>query len=146
MTTGLPVFDTTVQESNEWLIAVQGRLPPCGRQAAYGALRAVLHALRDRLPAETVLGLSAQLPMLLRGLYLEGWRLADGPPRARNLQAFADQVAEKLPPAFPRQPDEAVEAVFAVMGARLDPDETRKIVRQLPTGLRSAWPCERRTA
>ena len=63
MSTGLPVFDTTVQETNEWLRAVETRLPPCSRVEAYGATRAVLQGLRDRLPLALVLGLSAQLPM-----------------------------------------------------------------------------------
>ncbi|MFN3514438.1 MAG: DUF2267 domain-containing protein [Phenylobacterium sp.] len=146
MSAGLAVFDTTVQQSNEWLKLVEARLKPCDRQQAYGALRAVLHVLRDRLPPEAVLGLSAQLPMLLRGLYLEGWRSADGPSDLRSLQDFADAVAERLPPAFPRQPNEAAEAVFAALAARLDPGEVRKIIEHLPTPLRRAWPTEHQVA
>jgi len=68
MSTGLAVFDTSVQETNEWLRAIEQRLRPCERQQAYTALRAVLHVLRDRLPTDAVLGLSAQVPMLMRGL------------------------------------------------------------------------------
>lgn len=146
MSTGLPVFDTTVQESNEWLKLIEARLPPCGRQQAYEALRAVLHVLRDRLPADAVLGLSAQLPMLLRGVYFEGWRLGDEPTSIRDPQAFADAVAARLPPAFPRRPDDVVEAVFAALGARLDPGEVRKLVLYLPSPLRSFWPFEHRVA
>jgi uncharacterized protein (DUF2267 family) len=36
-------------------------------------LRATLHALRDRLIIDEVAQLSAQLPMLIRGLYYKGW-------------------------------------------------------------------------
>ena len=71
MTTGLAVFDTTVQETNAWLNQIEARLPPCGKQDAYQALRTVLQVLRDKLPQDAVLGLSAQLPMLMRGLFLE---------------------------------------------------------------------------
>jgi uncharacterized protein (DUF2267 family) len=144
MTSGLPVFDTTLQESNACLKLVEAGLPPCTRQQAYGALRAVLHALRDRLPMEGVLGLSAQLPLLLRGVLFEGWRPQDEASRARSPQAFADQVAEALPPHFPRQPNEAVEAVFAALGVRLDPGQTRKLVEFLPLSMRGAWPFEHR--
>jgi len=144
MSTGLSVFDTTIQETNAWLKLVEARLPPCGRQQAYDALRAVLHVLRNRLPTEAVAGLSAQLPMLVRGVFFEGWRPADGPSDVRDLQTFADQVAARLPPGFPRQPNEVVEAVFAALGAHLDPGETRKLIEHLPRGLRAAWPFEHR--
>ena len=42
---------------------------------AYLALRTVLHALRDRLTLEEAVQLGAQLPMLVRGFYYEGWTL-----------------------------------------------------------------------
>ena len=85
MSTGLPVFDTTVQASNAWLNAIEARFPPCDRQQAYAAFRAAGHVLRDRLPMEAVLGLSAQLPMLLRGVFLEGWRPDEGALDIRGL-------------------------------------------------------------
>ncbi|HEX5380049.1 MAG TPA: DUF2267 domain-containing protein [Phenylobacterium sp.] len=140
MTTGLPVFDTTVQETNVYLKAVEARLKPCSRQQAYDAARATLHALRDRLPAEAVLGLSAQLPMLLRGVYLEGWRPADGPTDIRDPQEFAAEVGKHLPAMFPRQPNEATEAVFAVLAEQLDPGEVTKLAHYLPPRLRSFFP------
>lgn len=146
MSTGLPVFDTTIQETNEWLKEVEARLRPCERRDAYAAMRAVLHVLRDRLSPQAVLGLSAQTPMLLRGVLFEGWRLPDHPTDLQNPQQFADAVAKRLPPGFPRQPNEAVEAVFAALAARLDPGETRKLVEQLPRALRAVWPFEHRVA
>jgi uncharacterized protein (DUF2267 family) len=139
MSTGLAVFDTTVQETNEWLKAVEARLPPCSRHEAYGALRAVIHVLRDRLPIEAVMGMSAQLPLLLRGVFLEGWRPKERPSAVRDPQGFADLVKPHLPPGFPRQPNEAVEAVFAVLTARLDSGEVRKLAEYLPSPLRAVW-------
>jgi uncharacterized protein (DUF2267 family) len=146
MSTGLAVFDTTVQETNEWLKMVEARLPPCDRQQSYVALRAVLHVLRDRLPMEAVLGLSAQLPMLLRGLFLEGWRPVDGPSRIRDPQAFAQEVADRFPSSFQHEATGAIDAVFGVIAARLDPHEVGKIVRHLPAALRPFWPAPYRAA
>lgn len=146
MSAGLAVFDTTFQESNQWLKQVELRLPPCDRHQAYGAFRAVPHALRDRLPTEAMLSLSAQLPMLLRGVYFEGWRPGDASSGGRDPQVFAEDVAARLPRGFPRQPNEAVEAVFAALGAQLDPGEVRKLVQCLPIPLRAYWPVEHRVA
>ena len=139
MSTGLAVFDTTIQQSNEWLKAIQARLQPCDRKAAYGALRAVLHVLRDRLPVEGVLGLSAQLPLLLRGVLLEGWRPSDGPSDIRQPLTFAEAVERLLPPAFPREGMGATRAVFEVMGERLDAGEVAKLLSYLPGPLRPLW-------
>lgn len=139
MSTGLPVFDTTVQETNLWLKAIESRLPPCNRQEAYAALRAVLHVLRDRLPTEAVLGLSAQLPMLLRGVFLEGWRPAAGPTSIRDPKVFAGEVAEQLAPAFPCLPNDTVDAVFAVLAERLDAGEVSKLAQYLPPRIRSLF-------
>jgi uncharacterized protein (DUF2267 family) len=46
----------------------------------YRLLRATLHALRDRLPAQEAVHLGAQLPMLIRGPLLR--RLAHDRPDA----------------------------------------------------------------
>lgn len=146
MSTGLKVFDTTVQESNEWLKGIEAHLQPCDRQQAYAALRAALHVLRDRLPHDAVLGLSAQLPMLLRGLFLEGWRPVDGPSDIRDPQTFSAHVKDNLPPGFPREPNAVASAVFSVMAARLDSGEVRKVTGSLPAPLRALWPTEYQAA
>jgi uncharacterized protein (DUF2267 family) len=146
MTTGLTVFDTTLQETNEWLKDVQARLAPCSRQQAYTATRAVMHMLRDRLPLAAVLSLSAQLPMLVRGFFLEGWRPAAGPTDIRRTDAFAEAVSEHLPPGFPRDSTEIIHAVFRTLATRLDVGEVEKIKAQLPAPLRALWRSDDRAA
>lgn len=131
MTTGLAVFDTTVQETNTWLNLIEARLPPCGKQDAYQALRAVLHVLRDRLPMGAVLGLSAQLPMLMRGLFLEGWK-PDAPLNIHGLADFAEHVEARLPDGFPRAAQDVVPTIFGVLRERLDTGEIHKLTRLLP--------------
>jgi uncharacterized protein (DUF2267 family) len=145
MSTGLAVFDTTVQETNEWLRGVEASLPPCSRQQAYRALRAVLQTLRDRLPIEAVLGLSARLPLLLRGVFLEGWQ-AEPPSDIRKPAAFERAVDERLAPDFPCEPQGVIEAVFAVMVDRLDSGEVAKIIHHLPKSLGGMWPAANQSA
>lgn len=140
MSTGLSVFDTTIQESNTWLKAIETRLPPCDRHQAYAAFRAVSHVLRDRLPMEAVLGLSAQLPMLLRGVFLEGWRPVEGVLDVHTADAFAAEIERRFPPSFPRRGNEAAEAVLGVMADQLDPGESRKLLDRLPKPLRALLP------
>ena len=50
-TTGLEVFDKTVQTTNAWLKEIMEVMGP-DRHRAYRVLAAVLHALRDRLSVD----------------------------------------------------------------------------------------------
>ena len=67
-TTGLEVFDKTVQTTNIWLDEIMERMGP-DRHVAWHILGAVLRTLRDRLPLDDAAHLGAQLPLLVRGLY-----------------------------------------------------------------------------
>jgi uncharacterized protein (DUF2267 family) len=138
-TTGLDVFDRTVQESNLWLKSIEERLQLGDRHVAYVALRAVLHALRDRIGAENAVHLGAQLPMLIRGLYYEGWRMSQ-PTKERHVAQFLDRVRSEVRGAPMVDPEAAVRSVFDVMWDKLDPGEVGKLVDLLPAELRALWP------
>ena len=140
MSTGLAVFDNTVQDSNRWLKTIEEELGDCERQEAYAALRAVLHALRDRLQAHAAVNFAAQLPMLLRGLFYEGWTLPEAPMRARTLDDFADAVREGLPPRFRLDPITVTRASFVVIASFVSAGEAAKLKAQLPAALTPLWP------
>ena len=140
MTSGHPSFDHTVQEANIWLKAVADQLHFEERRSAYSGLRAVLHAFRDRLEPNSAVHFSAQLPMVIRGLYYEGWRLADKPTADHTVDEFCARVASELPPQFPMDPRTLSRGVLQVVFDQLDPGETAKVIDQLPVPLRSLWP------
>ena len=74
--TGVPAFETTIEKANQVLREIEQAYgwPQDRRLQTYAALRTVMHAVRDRLTVEESADLGAQLPMLLRGLYFEGWK------------------------------------------------------------------------
>lgn len=143
MTTGLSVFDTTVQDTNHWLKDIETHLGDGARHDAYVALRATLHALRDRLQPHAAVNFAAQLPMLIRGLYYEGWTLPDGPTEERTISDFADTIRASLPPRYRFDPAMAARAVFATAAARLSAGEARKVRSQMPPSLQALWPSEK---
>jgi uncharacterized protein (DUF2267 family) len=138
-TTHVDALDRTIQKTNEWLKAIQHELGAADRHEAYLALRAVLHALRDRLPPHEVLHLGAQLPMLVRGIFYEGWRLESGPGLARTRGEFLGAVVVEAGGAN-LGPEHAARAVFKVLRDRISAGEIDDVRSALPAGVRELWP------
>jgi uncharacterized protein (DUF2267 family) len=132
-------IDATVHKTNEWLHRIQEHLETDDRHVAYTALRASLHAVRDRLPVEQIARLGAQLPLLVRGLYYEGWKPRPKPLRIRHAQDFYAIVRGEIPPAMPLHAAAAARASFDVLREHIDPGELRKIGRLLPRDLAAIW-------
>lgn len=138
--TGLPVFDKTLQETNGWLKSLMDHLHTDDRRDAYIVLRATLHALRDRIGPENAVHLGAQLPMLLRGLFYEGWHMAGTPTEEHNTQQFLDHIRREMPLIPAKDADRAARAVFEVMWEKIEPGEVAKVIGLLPANLRDLWP------
>ena len=98
--TGVKAFDSTIQTTNVWLNDILDRLGWQNHYRAYHALRAVLHALRDRLGVDQAAALGAQLPMMIRGFYYEGWHPAGTPAesgRGRSSWPMLPQLSGTTP-------------------------------------------------
>jgi uncharacterized protein (DUF2267 family) len=137
--TKLAAFDTTLHVTNRWLKELMEELGWQDRREAYHALREVLHALRDRLSVEAAAALGAQLPLLIRGAYYEGWHPADKPLKQHRAQ-FVGRLAEALRDRPPADPERLVEAVFRVLARHVSAGEVESLKRALPGDLRSLWP------
>jgi uncharacterized protein (DUF2267 family) len=140
VSTGLDTFDKTVQESNLWLKDLTERLNTFDRHHAYSTLRAVLHALRDRIGPENAAHLGAQLPMLLRGLFYEGWDPTGKPSKERHEAAFLAHIARELPRADESEVEEGTRAVFDVLSKHIDRGAAVKLAGMFPQELRKLWP------
>jgi uncharacterized protein (DUF2267 family) len=140
MTTGLDVFDTTLKETNLWLKELMERLGTYDRHHAYSTLRAVLHALRDRIGPENAAHLSAQLPMLVRGIFYEGWDPTGKPTKERHEVEFIAHVGRELPRADEGEVEDGICAVFGLLAQKLDFGEAIKVAGVLPKELRELWP------
>ncbi|HET6467829.1 MAG TPA: DUF2267 domain-containing protein [Geminicoccaceae bacterium] len=138
-TTGLEVFDTTVQRTNIWLNEIAAQIGP-DRQRAYHVLRAVLHALRDRLTPDEAAHLSAQLPMLVRGLFFEGWHPAHKPDKDRSEEDFLHRVRAGMTGIQPINAEAAATAVFRVVARHVTAGESAHVRDMLPKEVRRLWP------
>lgn len=138
---GLTVFDDTIHTTNVWLKELMASLHFEQREDAYRALRETLHALRDRLPANTAAGFAAQLPMLVRGIYYEGWRPGAGPSEDRTIADFTGHVHQAFQQTnVRRDPAEIVRAVFELLDEKISDGEIDNVKSCLPPKIRQLWP------
>jgi uncharacterized protein (DUF2267 family) len=138
--TGLEVFDTTVHRTNSWLKEFMELQGWENRQRAYLAFRATLHALRDRLTVEEVAHLGAQLPMLVRGFYYEGWDPTGKPLKVRHKDQFLENIRQEMKVDDPVDPERVARGVFTVLSKRVSEGEIENVKHLLPEGIRELWP------
>jgi uncharacterized protein (DUF2267 family) len=139
---GLEVFDKTLQITNTWLDEIMQKMGP-DRQVAWHILRAVLHALRDRLPPGLMAHLGAQLPLLVRGVYYDQWRAGDEQQlKLRNRDEFLERVGDGLKGIRPVNVQDAVQVVFQVLNHHVEPGQVQKVREALPEAVRELWPAQ----
>jgi uncharacterized protein (DUF2267 family) len=137
--TGLEVFDTTVQKTNSWLKELMRIMEWKDRRQAYQALRATLHALRDWLTIDEVAQLGAELPMLVRGIYYEGWDPGNKPMRGRHKRDFMSAIEAELINQDPTDAEGIARGVFQLLESRISEGEINDIRHILPTELKELW-------
>lgn len=135
------VIDTSLQQAHEWLSAVNGELDTWDEKSGLAALRAALHVVRDSLTMAQVIELGECLPVLIRGLYYEGW----SPKRQAEHAAEPGDVMKsarhdiyghnELAPA-----EKALRACFNVLDRLLPQDEVRSVLNALPASVQQLWP------
>jgi uncharacterized protein (DUF2267 family) len=138
--TGLDAFDTTVQKTNRWLNELMQIMGSQDKHRAYLALRAALHALRDRLTVEEVAQLGAQLPMLIRGFYYEGWDPTNKPLRVRHKEEFLARIVQEFTGDVRIDPELTARAVFTMLAMRVSEGEIEDVKHVLPADIRDLWP------
>jgi uncharacterized protein (DUF2267 family) len=138
--TGLETFDTTLHKTNRWLKELMQELGLDERHKAYVALRATLHALRDRLTVEEVAQLGAQLPMLIRGFYYEGWDPTGKPVKERHQEQFLARIRQQFRGDGSVDPEMVARAVFKLLAARVSEGEIEDVKHVMPAEIRALWP------
>ncbi len=125
------VIDRTVAKTNEWLERLCRELEIDDRQHAYGVLRAVLHALRDRIGPEVSVHLAAQLPLLVRGIFYEGWDPGSTPQKL-TLDEFIVRVEREATLQSSAEAASSTRAVMQVLWDELAPGTMDHVIAVLP--------------
>ncbi|MDX1653197.1 MAG: DUF2267 domain-containing protein [Brumimicrobium sp.] len=73
-------FEKFAQEASEYANELADKLDhPNEKQRAMIAWKAVMHTVRDRIEIAESFHLISQLPLILKGVYTEGWKYSDKP-------------------------------------------------------------------
>jgi uncharacterized protein (DUF2267 family) len=135
----IAAIETSVNKTHTWLKELSEIGHFENESQAYTALRAALHSIRDRLTVDEAAHLGAQLPMVVRGFYYEGWKPALAPNKERDRSAFIASVEESLRGADRIDPQQAISATFDLLGRKVSEGEMDDVKHMLPEEVRAAW-------
>lgn len=131
------VFDSASQKATLWLKDIQATGKALNRFQAYAALRAVLHALRDCLPPAAAGKLAAQMPLLIKGVFFDGWKVAAKPSRLSR-EEFMSRIRDELRGQSNVNPALALEAVVRALYRNISCSEIEAMCYVLPRHVRAA--------
>ena len=132
-------LDSAAAETESWMADLMRRLGSGDRAPVYLILVATLQALRDSLSRDEAVYVGAQLPLLLRGLYYQGWR-ADGRPMSRGRDAFLERIRRNGSYGPNIDAESLARAVFATIATHFPMDEFKEARAASPVSLRDLWP------
>ncbi|WP_422740045.1 DUF2267 domain-containing protein [Micromonospora sp. WMMD729] len=94
----ISAFESSLDKTNLILKDIEDAYgwPKERRNQSYAALRTVLHLLRDRLAVNESVEFAQQLPVLVRGIYFDGWNPSDVPIKL-NRDDFLYEVRQGFP-------------------------------------------------
>jgi uncharacterized protein (DUF2267 family) len=134
-------FERYAEEGNRFINEVARDLK-VSRNSAARITKAVLHAIRDRLPAVDAVEFAQGLPMALKGIYFDQWAISQNPVVIRRPHDFLDYIYYKdefcADIDFPHEDsvEESLRAVFSVLEFYMDRGQTEQIKKIMGNPIR----------
>ena len=135
MTTNVSSLDASIQKTIAILRDIEDEFGWTERrQQSYAIVRGVLHALRDRFTVEQAAHFAAQLPLILQGVFYEGWRPANLPLRMHRTD-FLDHIRSEFPFSLEIDFEGLVSYALQVILEHMSPGEAEKIRKKIPADI-----------
>ena len=138
--TGLEVLDRTWHKTHEWVNDLRDRLGWSSDRDALRLLRATLHQIRDRVHVNETAQLSAQLPIMIRGMFFEGWQPHLVPLPGRRAGDFISAIEHHVGDMMEFRGQQDIITVLKLLNARISPGQINDIRGNLPEDIRALWP------
>ena len=137
---GLEVIDHTAHLTHEWINELASRLDWSSKRSALRLMRVTLQHVRDHLRPNELAQLSAQLPLLIRGMFFEGWVPKYTPIKERTAAAFTGVIGAQMDTAEEYRGADDITCVFDLLNARLSAGEIQDVRASLSEDIRALWP------
>ena len=137
---GLQAIDRTLEKTHQFINDVSEAINIDDKHITFIGIKAVLHALRDRIPLEEAAQLGSQFPILLAGFYYQGWKPAATPTKERSITSFVDKVRQNLPQEdYPTEIETLIRGVFTTLSQWVTAGEIDDVINMLPQDVQSLW-------
>jgi uncharacterized protein (DUF2267 family) len=136
MISSVDAIERSVHKTNEWLKELEEELGTEPREEAWRLLKGYLQVLRDRLNPDEAAQLAAQLPLVLRGAFWEGFDPGHQPVKVRDRDQFLGLLAERVQLSEITEAEQVAEAATRVLRNHVTPGELDDVLSQLPSEVR----------
>ncbi|WCN84351.1 DUF2267 domain-containing protein [Micromonospora sp. LH3U1] len=137
----ISAFESSLDKTNLILKDIENAYgwPKERRNQSYAALRTVLHLLRDRLPVDESVEFAQQLPVLVRGIYFDGWVPSDVPIKL-NRDDFLYEVRQGFPYDAKGGPERVTQVVLDTLRRHVTQGEWQDVKDTMPKDLAMMMP------
>ncbi|PYC67952.1 DUF2267 domain-containing protein [Micromonospora arborensis] len=137
----ISAFESSLDKTNLILKDIENAYgwPKDRRNQSYAALRTVLHLLRDRLPVDESVEFAQQLPVLVRGIYFDGWVPSDVPVKL-NRDDFLYEVRQGFPYDAEGGPERVTQVVLDTLRRHVTQGEWQDVKDTMPADLATMMP------
>lgn len=135
-------FNKYAAKGNEVLNLLADQLQISPKQAIR-ILRSVLHTVRDHISVDESLQLMAQMPIAIKGLYVDQWKPSSYHQRIHHLYQFIDEIREHDGGAASvdlgnnSRAEAVIRAVFSSLSYFVSEGEMKDVTAALPEEIRS---------
>ena len=144
-------FEEYAQDANVFLKEVAEELGNQGdTDHAYRIMRSVFHTVRDIISPAESLHLIAQLPLGIKGVYVDSWKIGDK-ERIRSMNDFLKALRAVNVASAARDfgNDETgkhhIKCVFNVLKRHVNTGEIQHVIDQFPLELTELWLTDEKT-
>ncbi|CCH18398.1 DUF2267 domain-containing protein [Micromonospora lupini] len=137
----ISAFESSLDKTNLILKDIETAYgwPKERRNQSYAALRTVLHLLRDRLAVNESVEFAQQLPVLVRGIYFDGWNPSDVPIKL-NRDDFLYEVRQGFPYDAEGGAERVTQVVLDTLRRHVTQGEWQDVKDTMPKDLATFMP------
>lgn len=136
-------FESYAKDGRDFIKHVAVELKIMDTNRAGRITRCVLHALRNRITVEESFQLMAQLPMAIKAVYVDGWKVSASYRRIKDLGDFLAEIIKEDGSSSWRDfssledAQNAAWGVFKVLTFYVSPGEIKNVLGVLPEEIRN---------